>query len=322
MRNRIITWLGLLLFLVIGNSTAQQGLYYKDFKKVAQAGFKFLAIGVGARNTAMGGAAVTNEGDAASLFWNPAGIASVTDRAIFVGYTSWIAQTSQQSAAAVFPLGTFGHVGLSALMMNYGVIKGTAISDNDIGYVDTGDLKPSSYSIGLTYARTLTDKFQFALTSKYCREDLTAMAQNTLAFDFGTIYHAGAHGIKIAVVMQNFVFKQPKYVKEEFMLPLTFRVGVSADMLSLAGMSSEISRFDMVLEAAKPRDFSERVHVGGEYWYRNTFAVRGGYRFNYDSEGLTVGVGMKMESFEIGYSYADFGAFLGNVSRLSAEIRF
>ncbi len=322
MRNKILPAIGLFLLLVFGNSSAQQSLYYKDFNKVAQAGFKFLAIGVGARNTAMGGAAVTNEGDAASLFWNPAGIASIDGRSVFVGYTSWIVETSQQAAAAVLSLGKLGSIGVSVLMMDYGVIKGTAISNNDIGYINTGNLKPSSYSMGLTYARKLTDKFQFALTTKYCREDLTVMAQDVMAFDFGTIYHAGAHGIKIAVTMQNFVFKQPKYVSEEFMLPLTFRVGFAGDILSLTGIESETSRLDLVIEATKPRDFSERVHLGSEYWYRNTFALRGGYRFNYDSEGLTLGLGVKMQSFEIGYSYADFGDHLGNVSRLSAEIQF
>jgi hypothetical protein len=312
----------MLIFLVSCTFSQDDELYYPDFKKVAQAGFKFLSIGVGARQTAMGDAAVTEMGDASALFWNPAGIAAIDRVSVFVDHTSWLIDTNLSSAAAVLPLGQYGNLGISALMMDYGTIQGTRISNNNIGYEDTETLEPGSYSIGLTYGRRLTERFQFALTSKFAAEDLVAMDLNALAFDFGTIFYTGAHGMHIGFTIQNFVFKELHYINEEFMLPLTFRVGFSADVTSLAGISSDHSKVNLVLEGAKPRDFSERVHAGLEYKYGSLIALRGGYRFNYDEGGLTFGVGLGIKTFDVGFSYADFGSMLGNVSRISANFAF
>ena len=45
----------------------------------------------------------------------------------------------------------------------------------------------------------------------------------------------------------------------------------------------------------------------------NTFALRGGYRFNYDEEGLTLGAGLNYGlsgfKFKLDYAYVDVGLF-------------
>jgi len=58
--------------------------------------------------------------------------------------------------------------------------------------------------------------------------------------------------------------------------------------------------------------FLEEMHeftfgVGGEYWYREQFAIRGGYFYEHETKGnrkfFTVGVGLKLNVFEIDFSY-------------------
>lgn len=58
--------------------------------------------------------------------------------------------------------------------------------------------------------------------------------------------------------------------------------------------------------------FLEELHeitvgVGGEYWYRNQFAIRGGYFYEHETKGnrkfFTLGVGLKLNVFEIDFSY-------------------
>jgi hypothetical protein len=58
--------------------------------------------------------------------------------------------------------------------------------------------------------------------------------------------------------------------------------------------------------------FREEMHeltygVGAEYWYRNQFAIRGGYFYEHETKGnrkfFTVGVGLKLNVFEIDFSY-------------------
>jgi hypothetical protein len=76
------------------------------------------------------------------------------------------------------------------------------------------------------------------------------------------------------------------------------------------------------LEGVNPRDYSERVHTGVEYWFKDFVALRGGYKFNYDFEGFSFGAGIKWMGIEIDYAYSDFGSILGSINRFSAQIGF
>ena len=316
---RVIKIINILFILVLVNESVMSQLVMEDVNKVGQAGFKFLSLGVGARNTSMGEAAATNEGDAVSMFWNPAGIVSMENAGFFAGYTQWFAGISQSSAAVVVPISWLGHIGLSVSMVNYGDVEATVIpsssNDNDIGYLDNGIIKPSASVYAFTYGKSLSDRFQFALTVKYAYENLVAMNKGSIAFDFGTIYKAKVHDIKIAVVMQHFAFSELSYINEDFQLPLTFRVGFSADALSLFGVDTESSKLNLAIELAKPIDYSERTHLGAEYWYKDFLALRAGYKFNYDTEGLTAGFGVKYSGFEFRYSFVNHGSLLGSVNR-------
>jgi len=60
-----------LLIMVFQSGWAQLD-YGFDFSKAGTAGFQFLKIDVGARESAMGGAVVSLVRDANAVFWNPA----------------------------------------------------------------------------------------------------------------------------------------------------------------------------------------------------------------------------------------------------------
>ena len=318
----IMTMIGLqicLLNFTIFAQTSEQS--FEDVKKVAQTGYQFLKIGVGAHATGMADAAVTNESDAASVFWNPAGITSVEGKSLFVGYTSWFADIQHQAIAAVANMGAYGVFAVSAINMDYGDVKGTKISNIDIGYEDTGNLNVGEYAIGLSYGRRFTDKFGLGITVKFCNQNLDVRSSSVLAFDLGTIYNTGWKNVKIGMSFQHFS-KEIKYIAENFVLPLTFRVGISADLLDFAGISSDMHNLNFAVEGVNPRDYSERVHVGAEYWFNQLIALRGGYKFNYDEESFSFGAGIRFMGIEVGYAYSDFGAVLGTVNRVSAQVSF
>ena len=73
-----------------------------------------------------------------------------------------------------------------------------------------------------------------------------------------------------------------------------------------------------------PRDYSERLHVGAEYGFMDMVFLRGGYKFNYDEESFSGGLGVKLgvNDFGIraGYSYTAFGDFFGSVNRVSIGV--
>jgi long-subunit fatty acid transport protein len=79
------------------------------------------------------------------------------------------------------------------------------------------------------------------------------------------------------------------------------------------------------VDALHPSDNTERLNVGTEYWIQNILALRAGYKFNYDEEGWTLGMGLKWKpnqnilNIDIAYTY--YGR-LESVSRFSTNIAF
>lgn len=308
-------------------------------QKLAQTGMKFLSVSVDARAAAMADAMTAQEGSSISMFYNPAGMAHMEN---FVhasgGQVSWIADIRFDAASVAFrPAGgAFGVFGVSIIAADYGDLIGTIRADNDRGYQDVGDFSPSAMSVGLGYAKALTDRFSVGGNVKYVRESLGAsvmrvdasgmetkdFAKSAPAFDFGILYRTGVRSVNFAMSVRNFA-QELTYAEESFELPLTFRVGISMDLMDLTSVNREMHAFRMAVEAVRPRDFSEHVQVGGEYLFMNTLALRAGYAFPLDEQGVNLGGGLQREISGIGfgfnYAYTNFGTF-GAVNRLGLQL--
>ena len=319
----------IIIFLAI---LSKQG--YSGIKKVAQTGIQFLKIDVGARPAAMGGAYLMIDDDATAMFYNSAGISKMRHSFEFLAtQTQWIADITYTAFAVAYNAGTMGQFGVSGIVSDYGKIFGTQIASNDLGFIETGNLSATSYVMGLTYARALTDKFSIGGQVKYVYQQLgeSITTSNTpkknavggLAYDFGTIFYPGYKSFRFGMTIRNFS-QQFKYEKTAFELPLTFSIGIAMDVLDFFDQAGDHSLL-LAIDALHPRDYTERLHVGFEYAFHKMFFLRGGYKINYDEEGLSAGVGFQKELFGgniiIDYSYSDGGVF-NAVNRFSFGIAF
>ncbi len=119
--------------------------------------------------------------------------------------------------------------------------------------------------------------------------------------------------------------KEIKYIDESFQLPLTFKIGLSMNLIDLTEIDRGMHSFLLSVDASHPRDYPEQVSVGAEYTFLNTFSIRGGYTFPTDEQEFSAGVGFKQElagvNFAIDYSYTPFGIF-DNVHRVSVNIGY
>lgn len=301
----------------------------KNIKKVAQTGFQFLSVDMGARPAAMGGAFIMAGNGADAMFYNPAGMNGMdTKFDVFATRTNWIANIGLSAAAVALNMGNWGNFGLNVISADYGQSIGTRVSDNTAGFVETGDLKIGAYAVGLSYSRALSTQFVVGGQVKYAHEqlgenlmpggDTVTNQTGGVAFDFGTIYYPGFKSFRFGMSIRNFS-PQVKYQEETFEMPLTFRIGVAMDVLDLIGGVPNNS-FLISIDALHPRSYTERLQVGGEYWFRDLIALRGGYKMNYDEEGLNLGFGLKYDiggvNLRVDYSYSQLGTF-NNVNRFT-----
>jgi len=321
----ILIFILCLVFTVPGHAT---------IKKLAQTGLQFLKVDVGTRAAAMGGAYAMIGEDAAAMFYNPAGIARLKNNyEFFITRTQWIADINYNAGAFAANLGKWGSVGLTFIIADYGEILGTRVAPTEKGYEDIGTVDVGAFSIGISYARSLTEKFSVGGQVKLAAQNLgeSELGENEivenkvsgLAFDFGTMFYPGFKSFRFGMFIRNYS-PQFKYEKEAFQLPLTFVIGAAMDLLDFMG-EHETSSLLLGVDALHPRDYTERIHIGAEYNFQEMISLRVGYKYNYDEEGLTAGVGFqkKLSSFgvKVGYSYSEFGVFDG-VSRFEVGFTF
>jgi hypothetical protein len=303
---------------------------------------KFLTVGTDARAEALGQAMTSIEGNASAMFFNPSTMARMSGlTSVTLGDTKYIADINHYEGGIAFAPagGDFGTIGVFLHFVDYGEFLGTIRSDaSPLGYIETGAFHPSGLALGLSYARALNDKFSIGGSAKYVRQSLgisvnsfdalgnEVQKNNTadvMAFDFGLLYKTGFKSLNFGMVVRNFS-KEVHYEKEDFQLPLMFRIGVSMNVLDFSNIRSSEHALLVTFDAEHPRDFAETVRMGVEYVFEDIIAVRVGYVSPQDEYKWTYGIGVHKNGLAgsmglgLDYAYTPFGIF-GNVHRISLQ---
>lgn len=307
-------------------------------EKRAQTGLQFLSVSTSPRAAALSDAMVgVDLGSSLAMFYNPAGMASLAGGDLALGNVQWIADIGYNSGSVAYSPadGQYGVFGITVMAVDYGDLEGTIRSDNEIGYIDTGDFSPTALAIGVGYATSLSDRFSIGGTARYVRQDLgdsvmdadmttQSNSISTPAFDFGVLYRTGFRSLNIGLAVRNFS-PSVTYEEESFEAPLILNIGASFDMMDLSPTASDMHSFLVTAEAGHPRSYDEQVRLGGEYRFMNIIALRAGYVFPTDEQGISAGAGLNLEfsglRFGADYAYTAFGD-LGNVNRLGIQIGF
>lgn len=335
----LIVSLGLFPLVILG----------KPFGKTGTVGLQFLKLGVDARAIGMGEAYTAVTDDISSVYWNPAGLAPAYQNQVFVSHTNWPAGIMQEYLAGTYTNGV-------STFAAYGTIL--HMDDMDVTEEDpfgpTGEtFTNSSIAMGLNYAQQFTDKFSAGIGAKYLRENLYEYAVNSYAFDLGSMYNTGWNNVKIGMALRNFgpdiryrvdddddgsndedpfdLFDNDgdgqtdeDGIELESKIPMSFSLGISGDLKRTATDHWIASaQLDNVI------DRLETWNVGTEYKMGNIF-FRGGYQFNYDTNGLSAGLGWQVPTslgiFNIDYAYTDMGKlrenFIKSAHRVSIKLRY
>ncbi len=317
------------IIFIAGNINAQ-------FNKAGRTSLQFLKIGMGARQVAMGEANISSVQDINSIFWNPASIVGISSAEASFTYTNWIADINIFSGAVGYNMGNLGTLALSYITLDYGDIPEALITGTS-GGTDTrtgNTFSGSDVAFGLGFARQFTDKLSIGVNLRYLREDLFVYTSENWAFDVGSFYNTGWKGIKIARSAQNFStparwLNTLEEEQQSFDLPLIYRIGTSIDLLGgsdlLLGGDPLKQKLTFNIDAIHSNDYAERLHLGMEYWFLNMFALRGGYKFNYDEGNLSFGAGFNYDSgfanLRVDYAYVNYD-FLKSPHRFSVIMSF
>lgn len=304
--------------------------------KLAQTGMQFLSVVSDARAAALGGSMTSLELQSSSMFFNPAGMAKMEGLVdISFSKNDWIADISHNALSVGFsPLNRkVGVFGLTVQSVDYGEILKTEVAPGtDKGYNDLGSFSPSAFSVGLGYAKDLTDRFSVGGHIKYVRWSLgesqvyvpvdssVGTVDNELsplAYDFGTLFRTGIKSLSFGMSVRNFS-REIKFAKEGFQLPLVFSFGISFDVMDFLPYENKAHALWLSMDAVHPRSHPEQILVGMDYRFMEMVSLRAGYIPNNDEEDFSFGIGVMRYKFAIDYAYTPFGIF-DNVQRFSVR---
>lgn len=334
-------FLTLLVFTLIGFTVQAQ-----ETSQVGTSMANFLKIGVGPRAIGMGEAFVAMANDASAIYWNPAGLGSLTKNEVLAQTTTWIADTKLYFIGLAIPLGDYGTLGTSVYAFSSGEMEETTLDqpDGTGKFFDAGD-----FALSVSYAKSLTDRFLVGLTVKYINESLSRESADAFAFDIGSIFTTSfLNDMKIGITLSNLgspmkldgpdlivshdiapgvptnKMVDASLATQSWDLPLTFRIGVGSYIIN-----NENTSVSLEATVVDTRDYLPRYNVGSELSLNiignQKLMLRAGYKGNYDEEGLTMGGGLFLNlasfDFKLDYAFADFSR-LGNTHRYSVSILF
>jgi len=312
-------------------------------QNLGQAGMTFLSIGGSARAAGMADILDFAKNDLGSVFYNPAGLGSVENRAFYFNYTQWLADMSVAHMAFSWNFENIGVFALSAQIMNYGKFNGTAIAQNTQGYttVDVGTV--SAMVLGLGYGVQMTEQFYIGGNVKWISQNLgqndtyiggviesNGKTNNIgdIAFDFGTMYDTDIRSIMLTMSIRNYSSQQ-LYENEEFTIPQTFKIGIAADLMELFSDPNKDHKVFLALEGVDARDRTQYINVGLEYTLIQMVVLRAGWASNRNQDDMspvTVGAGFILDSSsflgKVDFSYSSFDSALGSILRFSISGAF
>jgi tetratricopeptide (TPR) repeat protein len=278
----------------------------------------FLQLGAGPRAYAMGEAFSGLADDVTALFWNPAGLGQLSYPEIFFMHNQWIQNLRQEYLAVACPLAG----GCAAAQITY-LNSDIQLCRDAEGNLTGHSFNPYSLMGGLGYGYNLGSGLLAGGSINYAREQLDDTTYATICLDISGLYRPKDAWWSVGMVVRNLGAPVAGYP-----LPLTMRLGAAGQFFRKS--------LNVSLDIARTIPGWFRYGFGAEYWYKNIFAVRSGYLFRPEQEGLDnlsglrAGLGFNIQGYQLDYAMipqgdlgyghrAGFTYFFGGGRALASE---
>jgi hypothetical protein len=284
--------------------------------------FDFLRADVGARAGALGGSILTLADDPNLLYYNPAGLATLSRRRISFGYFKHLLDINSANASWGEEIGGFGHVGAGVLYMNYGEFQRTGDEGQNLGTFGAGEL-----CLSVAYAGGLADGLHYGTAVKFIHSSIGDYSSSAVAVDLGARYAAVPDRVVLGISLLHLGTQLDPYatVGEDLPLDLRFGVAVSPEHLP-ATFVADIHRL-----TDRRDSFTERFKsfaVGVEFVVSPNVLLRAGFNNERRQDlkvgqgagsglaGFSLGTGISTGDYQFDYAFTSNGP-VGAFHRIS-----
>jgi long-subunit fatty acid transport protein len=282
------------------------------------AGFDFLRITPGAREAAMGGAAV-GVADSPLAFWfSPALAAEAPGQQAQVGYLNYVGGIHLGSAAYSRPLSDRQGLGVGVVYLNSGTMKRTDPLGNELGTFGA-----SFADVNLSGGYRVTDIVTLGLGLQALYGTIDTFFSVGLAGNLGAAFAVpieGINGLTAGIAARNLGYQVKAFQSGRDPMPIEFTAGLGfRPNPSLA----------LALDLTKPLDNRLHVRAGIEGWVGDVVALRAGYstmgtdlRSSGGADilaGISTGLGIRIRNYQVDYCFVPM-VELGMAHRLSLSL--
>ncbi len=312
--------------------------------RLGTAGAHELRIPVGTRGLALGSATVAAAHGVESIFYNPAGLVNTLGTDAYFANTNYLADMKVRYFA-IASSRSFGVLGVTAKVLDLGELHVTTVDAPE----GTGQIESITFAtLGLSFARRLTDAVSFGATMHYISERVLDAKAHGVAFDLGLQYDSYWRGARLGLVMKsvgpNMSFDGPGFeyslrvpgddpragnrtlrkLSADFDLPSSFQLGVMVP--AYAGGEHSVATYGLFQSNSFSRD---EFRGGLEYAYQDLLMVRGGYAFADQTEylfGPTFGLGLMVpmggSRISVDYAFQTVDAYFEDLHTFSIRAGF
>jgi len=296
-----------LFLLVVSILLVCSVVYASD---VANRGFQIFKVDVDAALSGQGSAGIASSGNASIMWSNPAAVNLSRNSNFTFSHLSYIFDLSLNNATISFNKGNCSF-GFGLTFLNYGSITKTDISGQTIGEYHPTDL------IGIVnYSRRISPSLYLGSNLKLAYEKIDTETAFGIGADIGLVYDSLIKNLNLAFTIQN-LGTSSEMKNKSIELPSLLKLGTSYNFNINAQTSAAL-----VADLVHYFDVDTKLNTGLTFSFENSIYTRLGYKFNYDVQDVTLGLGIKINKYAFNYSFVPYQNELGNSHIISLSRQF
>lgn len=282
--------------------------------------YNFLRNDVGARAAGLGGTFVTEVDDPNTIFYNPAGLATLAQRRISAGYFQHLLDIKSGHFSFGTEIPNLGFVGAGIVYINYGDFKRTGEEGEDLGTFGA-----SEFALSAGFAGALQSSATYGLNAKYIFSSIADSRSSAAAIDFGIQYIAVRDRMIIGASVRNLGTQFTPYMTTRESLPLDIAVGMSIYPEHLPAVlmvnvhqlnESQDSFFQHLRAFSLGLEFEPGPNVHLRVGYNNERRQDLKIQNSLGLAGFSIGGGINTEGYTVDYAFTSYGD-IGGVHRVS-----
>lgn len=255
-------------------------------------------LGSGARSLGMGRAYVAVANDPTSIFWNPAGLATINQKGFTLFHTNLFLDTNYDFIGYTYPTPNSGVIGLAAFRLDVSDIEVRDKGNNLSGY-----FKDTQSNYIISYSKELSTYFKRCyplsggINLKIATHKSGQYSSTGVGADTGLLYQPFDF-IRVGINLQNILEPKIRLKTDETNLPFNLKTGICISFNCSQSLSDKLI---LALDMDKPKGINPEYHIGLEYsLWKELLSLRVGL----DKKDVTAGAGINYKGISLDYCFS------------------